>query len=327
MDSFHIAEYDEYQAKMDELKNMANFIPDASSSEGYEKSKRVHLDFRKVENAIEKVRKQKKSYFIEGGKQVDSQAKEIIKAIAELRIPHTEAYQEVDTIKKEAESKRKTELEARVSYLRDLPELMRDACSEEVKTALQTVQVEECGDFYEFTEQALKARNESREKLSSMFGEKLKAEKEAEELALLRKESEERARKDREDQIKREAAAKAEAEAKAAELAKIDAEKAKIEAEKRAIEAERRAAEAAELAKIEALAAAEKAKQDEINRQAALKQAEAEEQARKEANKQHVGKVRKAAKESLMAFVDEATAKKIVLAINAGEISNVTINY
>ena len=47
-----------------------------------------------------------------------------------------------------------------------------------------------------------------------------------------------------------------------------------------------------------------------------------------EANKKHVGAVRKAAKEAIMTMgINEAVAKKIVLAIHAGNIPSVTISY
>jgi hypothetical protein len=53
-----------------------------------------------------------------------------------------------------------------------------------------------------------------------------------------------------------------------------------------------------------------------------------QEAAKREADKAHVGGVRKAAKESLMERgLDEATAKLVVMAIHAGLIANVTINY
>ena len=136
MTDFKIAEYDEFAAKMDELKDKANHIPDASNEEGYEKAKRIHLDFRKIENALEKVRKDKKAYFIQGGKEVDGQAKAIMKQIESLRIPHTEAYQEIDNAKKEREAKRKADLEERVEYIRTLPEAVKEMDSESIRCAL-----------------------------------------------------------------------------------------------------------------------------------------------------------------------------------------------
>lgn len=157
----------------------------------------------------------------------------------------------------------------------------------------------------------------------------------------------ERERVEREEAMKREAAEKArkEAEEKAAsekariEQEKRDAEERAKEAERQRIAAEERAKieaeqaekrriEAEEKAKRDAEEAAERAKQQQIAEQKAKEDAEKAEQERREANKRHVGGIRKAAKESLMAIgIDEALAKEIVMAINDGKIKNITINY
>jgi hypothetical protein len=393
-DQFHIVEYDQFQAQMDELKELANFIPDASNKEGYEKSKRIHLDFRKVENTIEKVRKERKAYFLQGGKEVDAQAKIIASKIAGLRLPHTEAYQEVDSIKKEREAKRVADLESRVEYIRTLPEAMADMDSVSILAAIEQIQSDECLDYQEFTERALKCRNESIDKLSILHSKKMQEEQEKAELERLRKESEERARIEREEQIKREAAAKAEAEKKAAEEETRRAKESEIAAKRKAEEAEAINAEnmrienhkrailhikncgmgfigdqpqpyglllreleekividesleefqkEAEEARTEAISrikkhqeserkkaeeAAEKARLNEVARQEAEAKRQAEELAAREANKKHIGAIRKAAKEGLMlAGLTEEQAKAVVLAIHARKIPNVKINY
>lgn len=143
---------------------------------------------------------------------------------------------------------------------------------------------------------------------------------EAERQAQLKADQEERERR-----IAEEAAANAKAEAKAAKQRAIEAEtRAKVEAE----QAELRRIEAEKQAKLNAEKAAEQARLAEIARQEAEAKSIADEQAKREANKQHIGAVRKAAKESLIAQgLSEETAKKIVLAINSGDIANVTINY
>jgi len=99
------------------------------------------------------------------------------------------------------------------------------------------------------------------------------------------------------------------------------------QAEKNAKLAEEARVKAEKLAKINADAAADAARQAELDRQNAVKAAEEAEKAKREANKKHIGAIRKAAKESLMTLVDEDTAKKIVLAIHSGDIANITINY
>lgn len=321
MMTFKIAEYDEFRAKMDEVQDMCNFIPDVSTDDGYKKSKRVALDVGKLLSALEAKRKEKKAYFLAGGKEVDTQAKAIVSEVESYMLPHKEAYKELDNLRKERENQRKRGLEDRVEHLRLLPEMMADSSADEVKCALESIQGEECLDFYEFTEHALKARNSSKAKLAEMFESKLKLEREQEELAKLRKESEERARIDREEQIRREASSKAEAEKQQAVQLQLAAEQAKLDAERRADEAEKQA-------KVDAEIAAENARAAEVERSnAELARVQAEAEAR-EANAKHVSSIRKQAKDSIMLLgVDEATAKKIVLAINAGKIKNVSIKY
>lgn len=336
---FKITEYDEFKAQMGELKDMANFIPDASTEEGYTKSKRIHLDFRKIENSLDKVRKDKKAYFLEGGRQVDSQAKEIMKQIEALRVPHTEAYQLVDTLKKEREAKRKQDLEDRVQYIRELPESLSDSCSDEIKQAMEAMQAEECDTFYEYTEAALKARNATRSALAKMFDAALTKEREVAELAKLRKEAEERARIDREEQIKREASEAAEKEKqaaiereKAAKEAEAKAKQDAIDAEERrkreAKEAEARRVEAEKAAKVAADKAAEEARKAELKRQEEeAKRIEAEKAAR-EADTNHRKAINNEIKDTLIQTgISEEQAKTIVKAIASKMVPHVSINY
>ena len=82
---------------------------------------------------------------------------------------------------------------------------------------------------------------------------------------------------------------------------------------------------AAELAKTQQAAAV----QAEIDRQAEHDRVIAAETAKREANKRHIGAVRKAAKEALMNIdgMTEEIAKQTVLAITNGLIPAVKISY
>lgn len=337
--SIEIAEYDEFRAKLNEVKEACSFIPDVSTDEGYKKSRRISLDVGKVLTALEKARKDKKAHTLELGRAIDSDAKRIAAELEGLQLPHKAAYKELDNLKKEREQRRKDDLDDRVRTIRELPEAMQDSDSSGLKMALESLQEEECLDFYEFTEQALKARNASKESLAKMFAEKLKQEKDAAELAELRKKQAEQEQKDRDERIAKEAAAQAEqeaADAKAAEQRVIDLaaaavrqrDAAEAEAKRQAKLAEERRIEAEAQAKIAAEQAAENARVQAAVDQKAKEAAEQAENEKREANKKHVGKIRKEAKESLMALgIDEAMAKKVVLAIHNGDIKNVSINY
>ena len=323
-----INEYEEFRNQVAQVKEACNFIPEVSTDDGYNKSKRVALDVGKILTAVEKTRKELKSESIAIGKAIDSEAKGIVAELEVFMLPHKNAYKELDNMKKERENLRKDGLSYRVTAISELPLAMSDSDSSGVKAALEQLQANECLDFYEYTQEALKARNSSIKALGDMYATKLNAEKEAAELVELRKKQAEQERKDREDLIAKQAAEKAENEARESKASfqraieqASEAVKQRKAAELRAVEAEKEAAKNAEIA-------AENAKQEQIEAQNAEKEAERLELEKREANKKHVGAIRKAAKESLMAIgLDEETAKKVVLAINAGDIENVSIKY
>lgn len=141
------------------------------------------------------------------------------------------------------------------------------------------------------------------------------------------------AEKEKQAREKIEAEKQAEADArKAAEEKAAQAEREKIAAEERAkVEketAEKQAkAEKAASAKREK-EAADSAKQAEIDRQKEADRLATEATEKREANKRHVSKIRKQAKEGLMkGGLSEALAREIILAIHNDEIPNVSINY
>ena len=325
----NIVEYDEFRAKIDEVKDACNFIPDVTTEEGYAKSKRVALDVGKILTKVESTRKDKKKYFLDGGKEVDTQAKAIVAELEQFQLPHKEAYKELDNLKKEREASRKKALQERVDELGLMALNMADAHSSEVMAAMKGLQDEECLDFYEFTEHALKARNQSRKDLAALYERKAKEEADAEELAKLKKEAEERAIKEREEQIRREASEKADKEKAEAVAREEAAKKAQVQAEQDKVDAERRAIEVEKQAKIDAEHAAERARLSEIKRQEEAAKAEAEELEKREANKRHVGEVRRAAKEALMEHcgLTEEQAKSVVLKVNSKLIPAIKIEY
>lgn len=339
MSEFHIVEYDEVAKKIEEVKEYSNFLPDVSTDEGYQKSKRVSLDIGKILTTLEKTRKDKKAYFIEGGKAVDAQAKAIAKKLEEMQFPHKEAYKELDNLKKAREAERKQKLEDRVSYIRNLPEMLSESSSDEIKQAMNHLMTETCEDFYEFTAAALKARNESQKQLADLFSKTLQAEKDAEELAKLRAEQAKREQEEREKAIADAARLEAENKAKKAqeaiELEKQRAieqeEKAKqalIDAEKAAEQAEKQRVIDAQLAEEKRLADIEAAKQAEILRQQQQAEAERLEAEKREANKKHQAKIHNAILKVLFDNgISEEDAKTMITLAAKKQLPNLTINY
>lgn len=207
-----------------------------------------------------------------------------------------------------------------------------DTLKTNLKT-LETIIVD--GGFEEYELSATKNKAKSIAALKSAIELEEKRIEEAAELERLRAAEEERAQKDRDEQLQKEAAEKAKLEAESVakeESEKIERERdaaiqAQADAEAATKQAERDKIAAEENAKLEAKVAAERAKQEEIKRQDDEQKASQAAQEKKESNKKHVGKIRGEAKKALMKFVDEDTAVKIVLAIHAGDIKNVSIKY
>lgn len=162
--------------------------------------------------------------------------------------------------------------------------------------------------------------NEKRDRdIAEAAKEKAEAEAEQQRLAGI-------AQKERDEKIAKDAVKKAELEKVAIqEKAESDARLAKEREEQAKIDADNAAKKA--LADIEQ--AKEQATQREIERQKRVEAEETAKQEKLEANKRHVGKIRKEAKIDLMEVlgIEEKLAVSIVLAINKGDIANLCINY
>jgi len=83
-----VTEYDEFREKLEEVKEACNFLPDVSTDDGYDKSKRISLDVGKSLTALDKRRKELKAESLAFGRQVDSEAKTIREVLEELQEPH-----------------------------------------------------------------------------------------------------------------------------------------------------------------------------------------------------------------------------------------------
>ena len=183
--------YSEFTEQLETLRDKADHLADVSTDEGYKAAKRIHLDFRKIENALDTERKKQKKYWSDGAKSVDEQAKSIMNQIAGYRLPHTEAYQEKDKAEREREASRIADLEKRLDYIVSLPSYLGQSSSEEVKLAMEEMQAEKCLKFYEYTARALEARNATRESLGQLYANKLQQEKDAAELAEFKRKQDE----------------------------------------------------------------------------------------------------------------------------------------
>lgn len=163
------------------------------------------------------------------------------------------------------------------------------------------------------------------ERLQTRIATRQKQDAEAAELAKLRAEAEERAKKDREEQIAREAAEKARSQAEA-----------KAEADKRAAEqreadlkaAVAKAAEDKRIAEERAVKAAQEAKEQAIREAQAKADAEDRQRKAREADKAHRTAVNRAALDALTAGgIPEELGKTVITLIATGKVPNVEIRY
>lgn len=357
-----IEEYSEFRARFAEFKEQCDFVPDVSSEAGYQKSKRVALNVAKVLTNLELRRKEVKADALAFGRKVDAEAAAIRESLTDLMLPHKTAYKELDRQEKERKAARKLKLEQRIETMAALPITLRQASSELIGDALERLEADDCEDFYEYTLQALKARDKALDSLGDLFSEKLQQEQDAIELADLQAKQAVRDQAEREENIKKEAAEKAKREAalekkrneQARAAAKELAKKATQEAERKAADAIAREkaqalAHKKELARIasEKKAAQAKAKKDRADavaaekaratkKAAAIKKAEekskadfAAAQLKREQDTAHRAKTNREAANEIAATsgVSLDVAKAIVRSIAAGHIPQVVIHY
>ena len=218
--------------------------------------------------------------------------------------------------------------------------------------ALELVPMDD--SWEEFLAEAAQVKGQTLAKLRSLLAERTQYEAEQAELVRLREEKEARDKKDRDEQIAREAAERAtrEAEAKAQRERDAEAKRAQDEqaaaekreqdlrlqteqAERRAEQAKRERIEAEQNAERERLAgierqkaAVEQARKDEIARQQAAADEERRQAAAREANKAHQAKINRAALEAFITGgMTEECAKQAITLIAQRKIPAISISY
>lgn len=309
------------------------FLPDVSTAKGRKEIASMALKVAKSKTALDAAGKELVSDWKAKAKLVDDERKRIRETLDELKVSVRLPLTEFEDAEKQRVNNIENRIEVIKSFKSPFDSEMNDYTVEQLEDRInQLNMIPVDSSFDEYENDAMAAKTEAMDKLEIMIFKKRKLE---EEKAAAKAEEEERIRLER---IEYEAKIKAKAEED--NLAAIEAEKKKTEeAERLRIAAEERAKhearqaeadrlQAEEQAKINAEKAAANARQAEIDRQEQEKLAEKQAQEKREANKKHIGAIRKAAKESLISQgLDEETAIKVVLAIHGGLIANVQINY
>ena len=340
-------------------REVDDFVPDLTTVKGREAIKALAFKITRTKTAIDAAGKtlneeaRAKINVVDAARR-DSKAK--LEAMADaVRQPLTEW--------EEAEKARVAACEAEIAAFIAAGNVSLDDTADSVRKRgeevwNQTVDEARYGTLFD---RAVAAKDATVERLAAALARLTREEADRAELAKLRAEQEERAERDRlaaeqAERVRAEAervenerigaeraeAARVAAEEAQAERVRLAAENAANEAERAAerkaqeerdrVQAEHAAQLAAERERADAADRARKAEADRIERervaQETARQKEADEQAKREANRAHISRVMRTAKEAIMTCgADEAVAKAIVVAIKANTIPAVAIRF
>lgn len=296
--------------------------------------------------------KRTKTAIDDAGKKLNEDARAKINAVDEKRRQVRADLDELSALARKPLTDWEAQEEARIEYCTAILKAIEDAGNgiirgesssfDELFDQLENKIVIDA-QLGEFEDQARIAHKIALDRVRAAYEEKTRLDAERAELEQLRAEKAERDRIEAErlekerlakeaaehEQAEKERQAKAEAEykanvARAAEEAR-QAEAAKAKAEQDRIE--REAAEKVAAAEAEARAIKEKAEREERERLEAIEQTKREEAAR-QADRDHRGKIMGEAKASFMKQgLDEETSRRLVLAIVAGHVANVHMEF
>lgn len=294
------------------------FVPDVSSKKGRDQIASIAHKVARSKTALDNLGKELVAELKELPKKIDAERKAMRDTLDgwkdEVRKPLTEWEQ--------AEEARVQGHRSKLAVMYQMTQVTSETASDEIAASLAYLKGIEIGDHCEeFLEEYARTKDGAIAALDKALPVAVKREQDAAELERLRAEQIAREQADREaamireaeERARREAAAQAEAAAKAEREA----------AERRELEL-KHAAEKAEREKLEAQQAAAAERQ-----RIADEQAKAEsDRLKRESDMAHRSAVMRAAKEDIMAAgVTEEQAKKIVLAIVAGTVRNIRINF
>ena len=318
---------------LEQIREGVNEVPDLSTAKGRARIASLAAQVSRSKTAVEKP-----------GRDYLKRLKEQPKVVeAELRRFVTECDQLRDEVRRplteweDAEKSRTEALQQRLVDLRSLADVTDTAGnylpSADIQARIQeakSVVLDEC--WQERTAEAVVAKDSTIQQLEASLAVAQKREHEAAELERLRKEAEEKARLEREEAIRREAAEQARRDAEAKAQAEIDAA-VRREAEARAAtertEREAKAAaEKAEQEKNDAIAAERRRQEEAETARLAEQKRIADEEARRAADKEHRRAInRQAIADLIESGLPQEMAEKALIAIVSGKVSAVSIKY
>jgi hypothetical protein len=326
-------------------------VPDLTTRKGRERIASLAAKVSKSKTAVEKPGRDYLKRLKEMPKVVEAELRDFVNKMDALR----DATRQPLTDWEQKELARTDAHVDAIQRIKDLAIFEETPASGHLANIIADLELLEIGESWEeFLADAAQAKDQTLIKLRTLHTERTRYEAEQTELVRLREEKEAREKKDRDDQIAREAAEKATREAEEKAQRERDAEAQRVrdqqeaavkrendlklqaaELERLAEQAKREKIEAEQKAEHDRLAALEREKKaveqarlDEIARQQAAADEILRQQREREADQAHKVKIMGAAKEALMSMnITEELAKAIVLKIARREIPNITIHF
>lgn len=165
---FDLTKFDKVIADVDAVKEKGNFIPDMSTKDGYELSKRFVLDnTAPMRKALEKAHKEVKAPFWDACKFLDSKKKELITMIEEIEAPHKLAYKNHDAEIKRKKEEAEQAVQNKIDWFDQVLNNAFNASSEQIEKMLEDCQDYEM-DFDFFGKRIVEAQEKQADTISKL---------------------------------------------------------------------------------------------------------------------------------------------------------------
>lgn len=165
---FDLAKFDKVIADVDAVKEKGNFIPDMSTKDGYEMSKRFVLDnTAPMRKALEKAHKEVKAPFWDACKFLDSKKKELITMIEEIEAPHKLAYKNHDAEIKSKKEEAEQAVQNKIDWFDQVLNNAFNASSDQIEKMLEDCQDYEM-DFDFFGKRIVEAQEKQADTISKL---------------------------------------------------------------------------------------------------------------------------------------------------------------
>lgn len=337
--NYDLSKFDKVMSDVKEIEEKGNFVPDCTTKEGYEASKRFVLDITTpARKRLTEAHQEVKKPFLETCRFLDAKKKELMPLLEKIEAPHKEAYKAVDEEKKRIKAEKEAAVQRGFDSINHILQSSVGANAETIQSLLG-----ECADFnvdpeiyMKRTDELIALQSDAISKLSDALTKQIQFEE-------MEKQREEMERKQREIEAREQEALRQQQEVERKEREARIAEEARIEAERKAEEDRIKAAQEAELklerereqARIQAeeaekkrIADIEAAKQAEIQRQQEAERLEREAAERREADKKHRAAINNGIVKVLVDNgLSEKDAKKVVTLVAKRETPNMYISY